>query len=236
MNITDEKLSAFLDAELPEPEMEFIREQLVDDENLANRLADLAMVDELLAASAATMDTRPLSDSVTRMLVDEARSSAKVLTFPLWKKIHRSLQQHSAIAAAVLLLAGFGIFQALPENAERDWKNIAHLLDTLPSGHQQAAGNKIHIKPRVTFINKSGNYCRQFDMRDRYRLTENIACHVEGQWQLTATAVQEKKLPAGDYQTATSNSLLDSEIEEMADGDFFDAEAEAVAIKNRWTK
>ncbi len=45
MTISDEQLSAFLDAELPEDEMELVRQGLIDDENLANRLAELAMVD-----------------------------------------------------------------------------------------------------------------------------------------------------------------------------------------------
>jgi|GEM_PF-4183264 len=37
------------------------------------------------------------------------------------------------------------------------------------------------------------------------------------------------------YKTASGGSLLDATIEDMANGDFFDAHGEAQAIENHWT-
>lgn len=48
MNITDETLSAYLDAELPDEEMQAVSEALQVDPELSDRLADLAQVDRHL--------------------------------------------------------------------------------------------------------------------------------------------------------------------------------------------
>lgn len=236
--INDEKLSAFLDAELPEAEMEAVREQLIDDESLANRMAELAMVDELVAMSYATIDTRPIPESIKNLLAEDApkdeSKTAKIIAFPVLKKIQQSLQQHAAIAAGVALVIGFGISQSLHKTTDNDWQEVASILETAPSGVEQLSLSGAQIKPRLTFTNKAGDYCRQFVMSNKNNTSENIACRKDNQWQLAASVYIEKVQQAGTYQTASGGSLLDATVEQMVSGDLFDAQAELAAIEQHW--
>lgn len=234
MKITDEQLSAFLDAELPEAEMEIIREQLVEDENLTNRLAELAMVDELVAMSYATIDARPLPNAVNNLLAEEP-ASAKIIAFPLLKKMQKSIQKNVAIAASVALIIGFGLSQSLNRDSN-EWQSVAQILEHTASGVEQASATGAQIKPRITFVNKEGDYCRQFSMQDKKSASENIACRKNNKWKLETSVAIDKVQQEGVYQTASGGSVLDEKIEQMASGDFFDAQAESSAINLHWSK
>lgn len=247
MNITDEQLSAFLDAELSNAEMDAIREQLLEDESLADRLAELALVDELVAASAKQIDARPIPQSITALLQEPsalkepavsaeslAPATAQIITFPLWKRVQKTLQQPLAAAASVALVIGFGLSQMLNHNSDSNgWSAVAKVLDVAPSGLMQVATNGTEVKPRLSFKNHSGEYCRQFDLKNDQGQSENIACRQNGQWQLTASIVSEK-IQDGDYQTASGGSTLDEALEEMIDGDVFNKNVEADAIAKSW--
>ena len=234
--ISDEQLSAFLDAELPEAEMEMIRQQLSEDDVLADRLADLAMVDNVVSNSYSKIDARPLPRSVTNLLADNESSSSNIIKFPLLKKIQTNIQQHAAIAASVALILGFGITQILRDspNTMYDWKNVSQVLETTSSGTNRALASGIQVKPQLTFFNKDEDVCRQFQVRDHKGVTENIACREDNKWELSTSVRLEKNIDANTYQTASGGSVLDSEIEDMLEGDFFDKQAEAAAIAKHW--
>jgi len=245
MNITDKQLSAFLDAELSNAEMDAIRDQLLDDESLADRLAELALVDELVAASAKQIDARPIPQTITSLLQEpsalaelsasqEQPATAQIITFPLWKRVQKTLQQPLAVAASVALVIGFGMSQMLNHNSDsNDWPAVAKVLDVAPSGLVQVATNGAEVKPRLSFKNHSGEYCRQFDLKNNQGQSENIACRQNGKWQITASVVSQKNQD-GDYQTASAGSALDEALEEMIDGDVFNASAETDAIAKNW--
>ncbi len=244
MSITDEQLSAFLDTELSNAEMDAIRDQLMEDESLADRLAELALVDELVAASAKQIDARPIPQTITALLqepsvteepsVEEKPATAQIITFPFWKRVQKTLQQPIAMAASVALVIGFGMSQMLNHNSDsNDWSAVAKVLDVAPSGVVQVATTGAEVKPRLSFQNHSGEYCRQFDLKNEQGQSENIACRQNGQWQVTASIVSEKN-QSGDYQTASGSSALDEILEEMIAGDVFNKNAEADAITNNW--
>ena len=245
MNITDKQLSAFLDAELSNAEMDAIRDQLLDDESLADRLAELALVDELVAASAKQIDACPIPQTITSLLQEpsalaelsasqEQPATAQIITFPLWKRVQKTLQQPLAVAASVALVIGFGMSQMLNHNSDsNDWPAVAKVLDVAPSGLVQVATNGAEVKPRLSFKNHSGEYCRQFELKNEQGNSENIACRQNGKWQITASVVSQKNQD-GDYQTASAGSALDEALEEMIDGDVFNAKAEAEAITKNW--
>jgi anti-sigma factor RsiW len=76
MKMTDETLSAFLDNELTDAEMEAVRDQIEKDPTLADRLAEMASVDAELQAHYGSIDDRPMPASITRMLEEKASRSA----------------------------------------------------------------------------------------------------------------------------------------------------------------
>lgn len=241
MTISDEKLSAFLDAELPADEMEAIRQQLILDDSLSNRLAELAMVDERIAQHYASIDTRPMPAAITELLAQEPPASAEVINFPLWKRFQRGLQnrlqQHAAVAACTALALGFGLAQLMPANNHSqvsNWNAITQALESTTSGIESTLADGKKIKPRLTFINLEGNYCRQFTLFDRSTRAENIACRSNGEWQLTMTVYSADTAQSGDYQTATGGSLVDNALDVIMHGDAFDAQAEAQAMAQHW--
>ncbi len=233
MKISDEQLSAFLDAELPDVEMEMIREQLVEDEGLADRLADLAMVDQVIVAAYSGIDARALPGPVTRLLAEDTPNSAQVIQFPLLKKMQKNIQAYVAVAASVALVFGFGITQ-LATQEQSQWQSVAQILERTASGVEMAANDGARIKPRATFIDNLGNYCRQFSIQDKEIASENIACRKNNEWQLATSVAVAKTERDNDYQTASGGSVLDEQIETMAASDFFDVQTEAEAINQRW--
>jgi hypothetical protein len=263
MTISDEKLSAFLDAELPENEMEFIREHISEDETLAKRLAQLAMVDAQIAQHYSAIDARPLPDAIANLLASAPTdvapdvatpdvttpdvatpdvvtpiSSATIIPFPLWKKVQRGLQQHAAVAACTALVLGFGLAQLLPgtqDSSRGDWNAIAAALDTAASGTEHKLADDKRIKPRLTFINQQGAYCRQFRVSDLHSSSETIACRIGDNWEPSVTIYTQGISPEGDYQTATNDAaVLDQALDNMMHGDAFDAQAESTIIQRGW--
>ena len=113
MKISDEQLSAFLDAELPEDEMEMIRQGISEDESLANRLAELAMVDEQVARHYARIDEHPMPAAVSRLLDEDSKPATNVIAFPARKKLP-GFQRYAAVAACAAVLMGIGVVQWLP--------------------------------------------------------------------------------------------------------------------------
>lgn len=253
MNITDEHLAAFLDAELPEAEMELIREQLMLDENLAKRLAELTVVDEVVTEAYTEIDSHPFLRSVNASLSKQANpvaeksgakgksNTAKIITFPTLQTFQSVLQKHMAIAAGVVMVLGLGAIKLLHEtNTGDNWQNVATLLETSPSGVTESIQGT-QVKPRITFINKQGEYCRQFEITTKKTFTENIACRKGSEWKIAVSVTLDKSQESytqkpDEHQTARGGSILDSTIDDMIGGSFLDAQAESKIIEQHWSK
>ena len=76
MTISDEMLCAFLDAELSDDDMEYVRTAIASDLALSDRLASLAQVDMMVKAAADAATQKPLPNSVVALLADDATSEA----------------------------------------------------------------------------------------------------------------------------------------------------------------
>ena len=77
MILTDEKLSAFLDGELDTAEMDLVREAIVQDVAISDRLAALAEVDRVVKAAAEKATAVALPKEIVALLSDESRQSDK---------------------------------------------------------------------------------------------------------------------------------------------------------------
>ncbi|AWB68267.1 hypothetical protein C2869_18425 [Saccharobesus litoralis] len=235
--INDEVLSAFLDAELPEEQMQQVRDRLAEDDELAMRLADLSMVDELIVEQYNKINQRPLSSGV-QALLDQAetnqqeQSSNNVVQLSLWQKAQRQLKQPMAIAASVALVAGIGLANVMMPAQTSQWAQVEQLLHKQLSGEQVALNNGDSFVAKLSFINHQGDYCRQYDLQTQV-LEQHIACHINQKWQLMSSAYQTQQ--AGQvYQTATSSNVIRQQIEQMASGEFLDKQDEKQAIEQLW--
>jgi hypothetical protein len=272
--ISDEVLSAFLDAELPEQQMEQIREALLEDDNLANRLADLAMVDEVIATKYDEINQQPLPAAINELLaaIPEEKASVTAIqaaenfsdnttsqpdlntthssesksnVVSLWQRTKNSTNKPFALAASIAVAAGLfaTIFSQTNNLSGDNWQEVAQILEQKTSGNEQTLANGKTIKTQLTFNNQQGNFCRQYDVSSEKDIERNIACRVNQEWELALTIVEQKAEQKAEqeqaiqnYQTATSNSMLRDQIDNMASGDFLDKQQEQQVINNRWAK
>lgn len=245
MIISDEKLSAFLDAELPPEEMDQLRELIAKDESLADRIADFALVDQTIIETYSSIDDIAVPDSIMALLADNETNSiteqtAQIITFPLWKRIKQSAQGQVAIAASLILVLGYGSSVLIQPELAVDTAlvspQIHNVLENMTSGQAVAINQSDKVLPRVTFKNRSGDYCRQYQTTNYQSTSENIACRQQGQWQVLATVKLNNNDLGNDYQTASGGTLLDQKTEQMIDGNFFNRDNELMVITNHWSK
>jgi len=239
--LTDEKLSAFLDSELPDHEMKLIRDQLTEDENLVIRLAELASVDAIVSATFHDIDDVPLPDSIQNLVSNNeqaSQASSTVVDLNLWKRTKSAWQAHAPLATAAAMVLGLAIgllTQVQDRHSFNYWPQIATALDDHVSGQSITLSEGYELTARVSFMSQDQQLCRQFLLRTPENSQHSIACHNGNNWQLEATLFDEP-LSAGSYQTASSQHPINSLVESMATGSFLNAEQEQEAIRSGWAQ
>ncbi len=234
MNWSDEQLSAFLDAELPGTEMEALRDALAEDGALADRLAALAAADAAVVRAYGKIDNEPLPESVQGLLAradardDRAPSSrqsqTRLLAMP-WPR--------AAVAAGIALVVGLGLGQNWDTPATT-WTEVAAVLEQQPSGQSYPLSEDARVKPRLTYRDQQGDYCRQYVLSRDGSTEEAIACRREGSWEPVLTIHRENVREAGPYRTATGGSPLDSFIDRTLNEGPLDRSGERNAIQRQW--
>jgi|AntRauTorcE11898_2_1112593.scaffolds.fasta_scaffold02508_6 negative regulator of sigma E activity len=244
MNTTDETLSAFLDNELTDADMEAVRDQLAADPSLADRLAKLATVDAELQAHYSSIDDRPMPESVTRMLKEAPSRNAaprkdNVVSFHWWRTMQwrGSMRGHAGKAAAAAVIAGVALMQwfDLPLNGDPAWPAVTQVLDSQPSGEDYQVNNQATLMPRLTFRNQAGEWCRQFRLESADAASEQIACRSKaGGWEQVARAEVEPSSESGNYQTASGGNVLDETLERIMANSPIGPEKESALLEQLW--
>lgn len=229
MTYSDEQLSAFIDGELPDVEMQAVREALAGDEALADRLAQLAAVDVAVAEAVRTIDQRPMPARVA----DRSRPHpAPVL--PFVARVRQAVTRHAALAASVALFVGFGLGSLLPGEPASTWPSVAEVLESRVSGSRVEVAGGLTVMPQLSYRNIDGDYCRYFEVRGNDR-EQGVACRREGEWQRVATAY----LPADDeagavYTPASGGRALDLLLDQTLEAGPFGPEQEAELLTGGW--
>ncbi len=259
MKIDDAQLSAFLDQELPESDMQALRLALRASPEMAQRLADLAGADAMTRLHGKAIDALPMPEAVTRLLnegvagaglagsaaANTGSRDSKVVSLSLWRQGRQFLAQHAArhtaLAASVLLLLGFfagwlpsalgpASGPAIPGSSSAA---VLAALDSAPSGTGITVSGS-ELLPRFSFTDPQGRYCRQFRLQEGSLISENLACREADGWQLLASIQMSGVFPADEYQPASGMRLLDSILDEMMPGAALDLETEAALINSGW--
>ena len=241
MNISDDMLSGFLDAELPLGDMEKVRLALETDDNLVMRMAELAQVDQWVLEHAQQIDQTEVSQKIVILaqqldgMVNTNKPVNNVVHMSGWKKWTADIKVPYAMAAGIALLASITLLnlsqQALNPNFSN---NIAAVLDTELSGETTYLADGITIKVQLSFANQQKRLCRQYQVTQIGRRSIHIACKQISGWQLEAQHAVQGATTTGDYQTAASNQQLEAVIDAMISGSAFNREQEQQAINYKW--
>lgn len=239
MTISDEKLSAFLDGELPQHEMDTLREHIANDDNLAERLQTLAMLDTQVQATIKQIDEIPVPTTIQELAakLDQRTTSGNVISLPLWKRAHQYLQHYAVAAATLAAVIGFILGSGVTENPQAiaDWRAISQALETTAGGVAEQVNDNITVTNNLTFFNQSGEYCRQFSLNSSdLGFSQNIACRQHGSWKLKASIPVNNEIPQEDYQTASGPGPIDRILDGMMSGEVLSGEDEQAAINAHW--
>lgn len=243
MTISDEKLSAFLDAELPEQEMAELRSAMQRDETLAERLADLVSSNEAFKRYTTAIDCVPMPESVLQLLrSDDSQQTAKVVHISRWQQARRRLtdnfREHAALAASIALVAGFAGGQFIGSNptispATGLTAAVAATLDSTASGASVSVGGDATFLAHFSFSDNQARVCRQFSLQEGNNASENLACRSNAQWELIATARASSVYRAGEYQPASGANLLDSTLDALMQGAALTLDEEAQLLQRQ---
>lgn len=235
MNITDEKLSAFLDTELSPNDMEAIREALEVDDDLVMRLAELSQVDQWVVENAQQIDSTPVPIKLTQLAqqIDTGKSPNNVVQLSNWKLAKAKINTPMSLAASVVLAVTVGI-ATMTYQGERTISNeIVNILDSSISGETSLTAGNAQVTAQLSFANQDGNLCRQYLLiKDQANLT-NIACKENNNWHLHAS-IQTNDLNTQSYQTASKDQNLEQVIDGMIAGAPLNREQEQSAILKQW--
>lgn len=92
------------------------------------------------------------------------------------------------------------------------------------------------VRMGVSFVSRSGNYCRTFILRDRNALA-GLACRQPEGWTLRAVATAPSA-ETGEYRLAASSlpPAIERTVSDLIDGDPLDASGEVSARASGWQK
>ncbi|SDZ92407.1 hypothetical protein SAMN04488051_10129 [Alkalimonas amylolytica] len=210
--ISDETLSAFLDAELPEADMQQIYQQVQQQPELALRLASLCSMDACFRKMARRLDDEPLPAAVTELL--QAASQDNQPQQGWWQQSYSTLQRHAAAVASLALISGMLVGYYAPAEADH-WPLIASTLEQSVSGQSYTATKQLTLTPTLAFINNEQQLCRHYQQSTATATSEHLACKQGDNWQLIASAYQPAVRHSGEYQLASHQSALDSVMDQL---------------------
>ena len=238
MKVTDEKLSAYIDGELPPEETRSLDVQISEDAELAERVRKLRAINDALISVTSDVLDAPLPEHIVNLIQSDAEEqSSNVVQF------QRSGQKswfESPLAVAAAALFGLvlgGFFTLGPDMGERseiyagvvDSKSALHrALETFPSLSAES-----EFVPALTFRARNGDVCREIESSD----SRALACRSSDRWTVLAVTYKEQKKSSSAYTTASADTsiVFDVLAQEMMQGAPLSADEERALIDQNWS-
>jgi hypothetical protein len=243
MNISNDMLSSFLDAELPPEDMEQVRLALETHDDLVMRMAELAQVDQWVLEHSQQIDHTEVPQKLVALAqqIDVKRNRNNtapvnnVVQISAWKKWTANIKTSYAMAAGVALVASVAMLNLSQQATDLGFSNdIAAVLNTELSGESAYLSDGSVVKAQLSFANQQGQLCRQYQVTSIDNLATKIACKQSSGWQLEAQFSEQGEVITGDYQTASSRQQLEAVIDGMINGNALDRNQEQQAINHQW--
>ena len=269
--VSDDMLMAYADDELDPKERERIEKLLASDPEARERLAMFTETTRLARQSFDQVLTEPVPERLIQQIRGTEERKVEVRekqTFAerLRETMASFLQPSYAFAAVAVLAVGavLGLTVApslvsrdaqVPLLADDTRDPELHLaLESAPSGDlvelvDGDAGGERQIIPLVTFRDRTGRYCREFEevaqLDGQSTATFGVACRTDdGVWQNEILLTNDLANPGGNvaangdaYEMAAGETDLsiDAIVDALRDGPPLTPEEEAAAISSGWT-
>jgi hypothetical protein len=244
MTFSDETVMAYADGELDGATRAALEAAMLTDPDLAHRVAHHrelrgrlhAEFDPVLSAPiperllAAATGTR--GQARTGNIIALQRTASRYWAWPQWGALAAGLIVGVLIAPLLRHAPAEGPL-GIRDGRILASGALAHALSAQLASNQQADAP---VYLGVSFVSRSGDYCRTFTLRDKSAVA-GLACRERERWRLEAlAATRPPGSGSGQYQPAAS--ALPPGIEQAVDalivGEPLDAQAEAAASANDW--
>ena len=214
----DERLSAWLDGELPPSEAKRLEERLSAEPALARRLERLREADRKAQHAFHALDASPMPQTVLDLLKDEdaarSRDAQQAQVVRLQPRRPRFFQMPVAIAASVALVAGFLIHDLMaPQGAGGETalpvsgviagnSGLYRMLESAPAGEAVDLAGSGVAEVVLTFQANDGDWCRQFRLGTAASALHGLACRQAGGWQLETASFAGPDPSGATFQQA----------------------------------
>lgn len=243
MNITDELLMAYADGEVDDATRDRIERAMAADANLRAKVEHHRALRKQLSASFDPVLSEPIPDRLKNVVADAASNTVADLSQARAARTERRtrfFQQPTAwmsLAASVVLGVAIGFFGlgergGMIDTGADGLAASGGLADAL-ANNLSADANSAGVHIGVSFLAKSGEYCRSFAVTEG--AFAGYACRDDNAWRIRMLAPARASEP-GDFRTASSampESVLNA-ISEVMQGEALDADEEAKARDRNW--
>jgi len=251
----DERLSAWLDGELPRGEAKRVEERLIAEPGLARRLERLREAERKAQHAFHAIDRTPMPQTVLDLLkndqADRSQEARGAQVVRLRSRVPRFFQMPVAIAASVALVAGFlvhdliapqgvGDDSALPVSGLVAGNSGLHrVLETAPAAEPVRLAGGRNVEVVLTFQAENGDWCRQFLMGTEASAMHGLACRQPGGWRLETASFAAPGPPDGAFQQAAgaAPAALEAAVRaRLGGGEPLGREEEIPVISEGWEK
>ena len=162
-----------------------------------------------------------------------------------------------AFASGIALIAGIGLGVSLLRDTTGDTLSkfvqisqdrliargpLRQLLETSPSGRAMQVtaedSDKTQLKVKLTFKNKTDDYCREFCLKREAREGYGgIACRKDGQWRIAMQAAMMSQPNSGGIApagTSKDHQAVEAAVLAMINGNSLGKDEEAAALGAGW--
>jgi hypothetical protein len=245
MSWSDDRLSAYLDGELPPAEMEQLARDLAADNVLRARLERLTAANRAFLAAASAIDAAPMPKKAEALLAGDGKAEGRIIAFRP-RRIAAFVMEHRAIAAGLVCAAAvYGLsVAALPGQAPdipasgviASTSPLHRALERNASGETVQLAGGIAMTPALTFLTTDDMYCRQYELASGAGTASGIACRDGRGWRVQVASFSPGSIGQGDYQTAASgrSAALEAFIDANISGQPLNADEEKAVAARGW--
>jgi len=241
IELSDEVLCTYIDAELDAPTASQIEQALASDAGARVRLERMRAADALLR-KAIPEPVIAVDDPLAQLInvgapAEKQRASQRIKQIAARRPIF-----FGSLAAGLggLVLGALLAPRFIPNttadrtlaNMSRDTgKSVVTALDTINSG-STLQRNDDTVRMILSFHARDGRHCRVFDLSNPSGGAEGVACRNEKQWQIVAW--DATRAPADGFRTAGSSELIDGVMNRLGGIAALELADEQKLIDEQW--